>query len=45
MEKYDIKTALMVSLNTKIVFEDNKRKIEVIPYWKYWSIKKRCSCS
>jgi len=42
MERYDIKTALMISLNTETVFENSKRKVEVIPFWKYWSIKKKC---
>lgn len=41
LRKYKLKIGFVISEKTKSSFFDNGRIVELIPYWKYWSIKKK----
>jgi len=43
LERYKLKKALLVTLDTETKYEKEGLLIEAIPYWKYWSIKSRIS--
>lgn len=43
MEKYNLKRALLITLDTETKFQKDKFLVEAIPYWKYWSIRSRIS--
>lgn len=39
MRRFDLKSGLMITLNTETELGRNDRLIKVLPYWKFWSIK------
>jgi len=41
MARYGISSGLVISLDTEGRFDDGVRAVEVIPYWRYWTIKRR----
>jgi len=40
MARYGIPRGLMISLDSETSFDDGVRKVEVIPYWRYWTIRR-----
>ena len=43
LERNNLERALLITLETETKFEKDHLLIEVIPYWKYWSIRERIS--
>ena len=41
MRRFGLKKGLMITLQTETELARNDRLIKVLPYWKYWTIKKR----
>lgn len=41
MARYDIDRSYIISSGLETAFKDGGRTVEVIPYWKYWTIKRR----
>jgi predicted AAA+ superfamily ATPase len=41
MTKYGINEGLIISSNLETVFSDGKLKVEAIPYWRHWTIKRK----
>ncbi|MEW6003637.1 MAG: ATP-binding protein [Nitrospirota bacterium] len=41
IERNNLGRALLITLDTETKFERDRLSVEAIPYWKYWSIKKR----
>ncbi|MDI6808292.1 MAG: ATP-binding protein [Candidatus Eisenbacteria bacterium] len=41
LEKNGLQRALLITRDTETKFQDAKLVVEAIPYWKYWSIRKR----
>ena len=41
MTKYGINEGLIISSNLETTFKDGDFKVEVIPYWRYWTVKRK----
>lgn len=41
MTKYGIGRGLIISSNLESVFSDGNLKVEAIPYWRYWTIRRK----
>lgn len=41
MTRYGLKRGLLISLDSEGKFDDGLRTVEVVPYWRYWSIKRK----
>ncbi|MEW6555056.1 MAG: ATP-binding protein [Actinomycetota bacterium] len=41
MTKYGIGRGLIISANLETVFRDGNLKVEAIPYWRYWTIRRK----
>ncbi len=41
MKKYEIKKGLLISLDEEGKIEKEAGTVEIIPYWKYWTIKEK----
>ena len=41
MARYDIDRSYIISSGLETAFKDGGRTVEVIPYWRYWTIKRK----
>jgi predicted AAA+ superfamily ATPase len=41
MTKYGIGRGLIISSNLETVFRDGNLKVEAVPYWRYWTIRRK----
>ncbi len=41
LAKYNLKNAIIITLDTETDFQENGRTIDAIPYWRYWRINSR----
>lgn len=41
LERHNLQRALLITLDTETKYQKEKRIVEAIPYWKYWSIKRK----
>ncbi|MCL5291884.1 MAG: ATP-binding protein [Actinobacteria bacterium] len=45
MKRYDVDRGYIISEATEAVFSDDGRTVEVIPYWRYWTLKAKLGMS
>ncbi|MCG9480131.1 MAG: ATP-binding protein [Actinomycetia bacterium] len=43
LKKYDLKQGFVISEDTHELFSKNQYQIEIIPYWKYWTLNRKLS--
>lgn len=41
MARYGIKKGYIISSELEATFDDGGRTVEVLPYWRHWSIRRR----
>lgn len=41
LERNNFPRGLLISLDTEATYQQDKRTVDVIPYWKYWSVMKK----
>jgi len=43
LKNYNVKTGFVISEDAHELFSKNQYQIEIIPYWKYWTLSRKLS--